>query len=129
MLSFDLAGGVEAVRRFVKALEVFTLAEFRGGVESLIAHPATMTHAGMGEEARQAAGIGDGLLRLSVWLERDLAALDAWIEALHRQWGLAIVMDDFSPNLAIGGTCSASMAANWNTLPSSQPPVWPDLSR
>jgi cystathionine gamma-synthase len=71
MLSFDLAGGVEAVRRFVEAVEVFTLAESLGGVESLVAHPATMTHAGMGEEARRAAGIGDGLLRLSVGLEAE----------------------------------------------------------
>jgi len=71
MLSFDLAGGVEAVRRFVEAVRVFTLAESLGGVESLVAHPATMTHAGMGPEARHAAGIGDGLLRLSVGLEAE----------------------------------------------------------
>ncbi len=71
MLSFELRGGVAAVRRFVAALEVFTLAESLGGVESLVAHPATMTHAGMGEEARRAAGITDGLLRLSVGLEAE----------------------------------------------------------
>ena len=71
MLSFELAGGVEAVRRFVEAVSVFTLAESLGGVESLVAHPATMTHAGMGAEARRAAGIGDGLLRLSVGLEAE----------------------------------------------------------
>lgn len=71
MLSFELAGGVDAVRRFVEALELFTLAESLGGVESLVAHPATMTHAGMGEEARRAAGIGDGLLRLSIGLEAE----------------------------------------------------------
>lgn len=71
MLSFDLAGGVEAVRRFVETVRVFTLAESLGGVESLVAHPATMTHAGMGAEARHAAGIGDGLLRLSVGLEAE----------------------------------------------------------
>ncbi len=69
MLSFDLAGGAEAARRFVEAVRVFTLAESLGGVESLVAHPATMTHLGMGAEARAAAGIGDGLLRLSVGLE------------------------------------------------------------
>ena len=71
MLSFDLAGGTDAVRRFVEATRVFTLAESLGGVESLVAHPATMTHAGMGAEARAAAGIGDGLLRLSVGLEAE----------------------------------------------------------
>jgi cystathionine gamma-synthase len=69
MLSFELSGGVEAVRRFVEEVRVFTLAESLGGVESLVAHPATMTHAGMDPEARRAAGITDGLLRLSVGLE------------------------------------------------------------
>ena len=71
MLSFELRGGTEAVRRFVEAVEVLTLAESLGGIESLIAHPATMTHAGMGPEARRAAGIGDSLLRLSVGLEAE----------------------------------------------------------
>lgn len=76
MLSFELKGGVEAVQRFVEAIEVFTLAVSLGGVESLVAHPATMTHASMEIEARDAAGISDGLLRLSVGLEaeRDLIA-------------------------------------------------------
>ncbi len=71
MLSFEIAGGLEAVRRFVEAVEVFTLAESLGGVESLVAHPATMTHSGMGEEARRAAGISDDLLRLSIGLEAE----------------------------------------------------------
>jgi cystathionine gamma-synthase len=71
MLSFELKGGTEAVRRFVEAVEVFTLAESLGGVESLVAHPATMTHAGMGVEARRAAGISDSLIRLSVGLEAE----------------------------------------------------------
>lgn len=69
MLSFDLAGGEDAVRAFVEGLTCFTLAESLGGVESLIAHPATMTHAAMSEEARANAGIGAGLLRLSVGIE------------------------------------------------------------
>ena len=79
MLSFDLAGGTEAVRKVVEAVQVFSLAESLGGVESLIAHPATMTHAAMSPEARAIAGIGDGLLRLSVGLESEadlLADLD-----------------------------------------------------
>lgn len=76
MLSVELEGGEEAVRAFVDGLECFTLAESLGGVESLIAHPATMTHAAMSAEARAAAGIGDGLLRLSVGIEHadDLVA-------------------------------------------------------
>jgi len=71
MLSFELAGGVAAVRRFIDAVRYFTLAESLGGVESLVAHPATMTHADMGEEARATAGISDSLLRLSVGLEAE----------------------------------------------------------
>lgn len=76
MISVELEGGEEAVRAFVDGLEYFTLAESLGGVESLIAHPATMTHAAMAPEARAAAGIGDGLLRLSVGIEHadDLLA-------------------------------------------------------
>ncbi len=76
MLSLELEGGEQAVRAFVDGLEYFTLAESLGGVESLIAHPATMTHAAMTAEARAAAGIGDGLLRLSVGIEHadDLVA-------------------------------------------------------
>jgi cystathionine gamma-synthase len=76
MLSVELAGGVTAVRAFLDGLQCFTLAESLGGVESLIAHPATMTHAAMSAQARQVAGISDGLLRLSVGIEHidDLAA-------------------------------------------------------
>lgn len=69
MLSFELRDGTPAVQRFIEAVEVFTLAESLGGVESLLAHPATMTHAAMGADARRVAGISDGLLRLSVGLE------------------------------------------------------------
>jgi cystathionine gamma-synthase len=69
MISFELDGGEAAVRAFVDGLKYFTLAESLGGVESLIAHPATMTHAAMTPEARAKAGISDGLLRLSVGIE------------------------------------------------------------
>lgn len=69
MISFELAGGVEEVRAFVDGLRYFTLAESLGGVESLVAHPASMTHAAMTPEARAKAGISDGLLRLSVGIE------------------------------------------------------------
>jgi cystathionine gamma-synthase len=71
MLSFELEGGAPAARRFAEALWVFTLAESLGGVESLVAHPATMTHAGMGADARRRAGISDSLFRLSVGLEAE----------------------------------------------------------
>lgn len=69
MVSFELRGGVAAVERFVAELRCFTLAESLGGVESLIAHPATMTHASMDAAAREVAGISDSLLRLSVGIE------------------------------------------------------------
>lgn len=76
MLSFELAGGVGAVQHFVESLSVFTLAESLGGVESLAAHPATMTHLGMGPEARHVAGITDGLIRLSIGLEAESDLID-----------------------------------------------------
>lgn len=84
MLSFELAD-IAAVRAFVDSLRVFTLAESLGGVESLAAHPALMTHAAMTPEARATAGVSDGLLRLSVGLEHvdDLAAdLDGALAAV-----------------------------------------------
>jgi cystathionine gamma-synthase len=87
MISFELAGGLPAVHAFLDGLEHFTLAESLGGVESLVAHPATMTHAAMSADARRVAGIGEGLLRLSVGiealedLEADIAA--ALERALH----------------------------------------------
>ena len=76
MLSFELVSceGPDrhaAVRAFIDGLRCFTLAESLGGVESLIAHPATMTHAAMSAQARAAAGISDGLLRVSVGIEAE----------------------------------------------------------
>jgi len=69
MLSLELDGGLPAVERFVGALQCFTLAESLGGVESLVAHPETMTHASMDALARENAGIKSSLVRLSVGLE------------------------------------------------------------
>jgi cystathionine gamma-synthase len=80
IVTFELEGGENAVRRFVDGLQFFSLAESLGGVESLVAHPASMTHAAMAPEARAAAGLVDGLLRLSIGIEAvedlrdDLAA-------------------------------------------------------
>lgn len=71
MLSVELHGGIDAVRAFAESLSIFTLAESLGGVESLIAHPALMTHAAMAPEARRTAGISDGLVRLSIGLEHE----------------------------------------------------------
>lgn len=76
IVSLELEGGHDAVREFVADLQYFSLAESLGGVESLIAHPATMTHAAMDPAARQKAGLVDGLVRLSVGIEalEDLRA-------------------------------------------------------
>ncbi|MBI5069606.1 MAG: PLP-dependent transferase [Deltaproteobacteria bacterium] len=77
MLSFELSGYTPArVNHVLTTLRWFTLAESLGGVESLVAHPASMTHASMTPEARQRAGINDGVLRLSIGIEdpSDLVA-------------------------------------------------------
>ena len=79
MLSIRLKGGFEAAKRFCERLELFTLAESLGGVESLVNHPAVMTHASIPPARRAQLGIGDELVRLSVGIEaledlrRDLA--------------------------------------------------------
>lgn len=85
MLSFELKGGEAAARQVVERLQLFTLGVSLGGVESLSCHPATMTHLPLGPEGRQAAGIGDGLIRLSAGIEAtaDLVAdLQAALSAL-----------------------------------------------
>lgn len=84
MVSFELHGGVPAVKAFVAGLAHFSLAESLGGVESLVAHPATMTHASMDEQARATAGISDGLLRLSVGIEAADDLVDDLAAALER---------------------------------------------
>jgi cystathionine gamma-synthase len=81
MLSFELQGGREAARRFVAALKLFTLAESLGGIESLIAHPKTMTHSYLDAQTMEASGISDGLLRLSVGLENENDLVGDLIEA------------------------------------------------
>jgi len=68
MISIDL-GSLSAARKFVKGLNIFTLAESLGGVESLVCHPATMTHASIPEEIRKELGVTDGLVRLSIGIE------------------------------------------------------------
>ncbi|NMP30494.1 cystathionine gamma-synthase [Thalassotalea sp. M1531] len=100
MLSFELKGGVEAVKVLFDNLSLFTLAQSLGGVESLISHPSTMTHAGMDIEAQKAAGISQTLVRLSVGIED---------------------IEDILADLEVG--LSASQSANVSPLsaPSKQP--------
>jgi cystathionine gamma-lyase len=76
MLSFVIRGGLEPARRFLENLEVFACAESLGGVESLIEHPAIMTHASVPKETREQLGIADGLIRVSAGIEHvdDLVA-------------------------------------------------------
>jgi len=84
MISFELKGGLEAGRRLIDNVRLATLAVSLGGVETLIEHPASMTHASMSREAREAAGFTDGLVRYSVGIEdvEDLIAdLDQALEA------------------------------------------------
>jgi cystathionine gamma-synthase len=84
IVSFELAGGLPAVARFLDGLECFSLAESLGGVESLVAHPDTMTHAAMEPAARREAGITPGLLRLSVGIEAPEDLLDDLRAGLER---------------------------------------------
>ena len=76
MVSFTLKGGLEAATIVGKRVTLFTLAESLGGVESLMCHPVTMTHGSIPKEIREARGVTDGLLRLSVGIEapEDLIA-------------------------------------------------------
>lgn len=84
MLSVELAGGEAAARRFVDGLRLFSLAESLGGVESLVAHPATMTHASMTPQARAVAGISDGLIRVSVGIEDADDLVTDFLDGLDR---------------------------------------------
>lgn len=76
MMTFDMKGGLEAARRFLKTVKVFACAESLGGVESLIEHPAIMTHASIPKENREKLGITDGLIRLSVGIEDSADLID-----------------------------------------------------
>ena len=91
MLSFEIAGGTDAIEAFVDGLKYFSLAESLGGVESLVAHPASMTHASMAPEARLTAGISDSLLRLSVGIEDGDDLLADLESALARAAAVASV--------------------------------------
>jgi len=86
MITFWLKGGLKDARTFLESVQVFALAESLGGVESLIEHPAIMTHASVPPEARQALGIDDSLIRLSVGVE-DVADLLADLKNAFDQVG------------------------------------------
>jgi cystathionine gamma-synthase len=68
-VSFELKGSLDQVKAFIAGVHLFSLAESLGGVESLVAHPASMTHAAMDEAARARAGLSDTLMRLSIGIE------------------------------------------------------------
>lgn len=84
MISFVLKDGLEAARNLLEKVKVFSLAESLGGVESLIEHPAIMTHASVPQEVRTELGIGDGLVRLSVGIEDSQDLLNDLEQALER---------------------------------------------
>ena len=92
MISFEIHGGQAQAGVFLNALKFFSLAESLGGVESLAAHPATMSHAAMGPEGRKLAGISDSLVRLSVGIENVedlLADLNAGLDKILSSQGAA----------------------------------------
>ncbi|MBA7633968.1 Cystathionine beta-lyase [subsurface metagenome] len=80
VVSFEIEGGTEAANSFLRGVSIFSLAESLGGVDSLVEHPATMSHASMPEDVRRDVGITDGLIRLSVGLE----SIDDLIEDLEQ---------------------------------------------
>jgi cystathionine gamma-synthase len=82
MVSFEINGGEAAIRAFVESLQYFSLAESLGGVESLVCHPASMTHAPVSEKALAEAGIGQNLIRLSIGLESTADLVADLLEAL-----------------------------------------------
>ncbi len=83
MMTFDMKGGLEAARTFLKNTKVFACAESLGGVESLIEHPAIMTHASVPKETREVLGISDGLIRLSVGIEDAQDLIDDLAQAFE----------------------------------------------
>jgi cystathionine gamma-lyase len=83
MITFELRGGLKASRRLLERVRVFSCAESLGGVESLIEHPALMTHASVPEKTRAALGIGDGLVRISAGIEHQ----DDLVDDLRRGLG------------------------------------------
>ena len=84
MLAFEAAGGVEAGMRFCDALELAWVAASLGGIHTLVGHAASTTHRQMDAEARRAAGIGEGLVRVSVGLEDPEDLIEDFGRALEK---------------------------------------------
>jgi methionine-gamma-lyase len=84
MVCFEVSGGVEAGKRLMDSIDLWSLAENLGSVESLITHPVTMTHGAVPRAERIAAGITDGLVRLSVGLEDVEDLIDSLDRALRQ---------------------------------------------
>lgn len=84
MMSFELKGGIEAGRTLMNSVKLLALAESLGAVESMVTHPATMTHASVPKEARMARGLTDGLVRLSVGIEDLADIIDDLEQALSK---------------------------------------------
>lgn len=87
MLSFEVRGGLEAARRFMNSLKLASLAVSLGSVDTLVEHPASMTHAEMPKQMREKMGIGDGLVRASVGIEDGDDILDDFAQALDSMKG------------------------------------------
>ena len=82
IISLEIKGGLEASKKFLEKTKIFSLAESLGGVESLIEHPALMTHASVPKAVRDEIGISDGLIRLSVGIESIEDLIDDINQAL-----------------------------------------------
>ena len=83
IISLEIKGGLEASKKFLERTKIFSLAESLGGVESLIEHPALMTHASVPKAVRDKIGISDGLIRLSVGIESIEDLIDDINQALN----------------------------------------------
>ncbi len=83
VVSFEIEGGIEAVNSFLRSVTIFSLAESLGGVDSLVEHPATMSHASMPEDVRRGVGITDSIIRLSVGLENVDDLIEDLAQALE----------------------------------------------
>jgi len=99
MVSFEIDGDEVAMRAFVESLKFFSLAESLGGVESLVCHPASMTHSPVSEQARAEAGIGENLIRLSVGLESSEDLVEDLLNALE----IAAATQTLTPVAAVYG--------------------------
>tara|TARA_B110000211_G_scaffold99405_1_gene115780 strand:- start:258 stop:1505 length:1248 start_codon:yes stop_codon:yes gene_type:complete len=117
MVSFDIKGDVNDAAAFLTSLEAFSLAESLGGVESLICHPATMTHAGMEPKARLEAGVGDTLIRISVGIE-DINDLVADFERVFE-----LVKPGQNKNIGRVGKAAGTPGGNVK-LSAARPALW-----